>query len=206
MFMFLTIPIYPLRPFYIEVLYRFEVVLLEKILLDEPIKALFLALRFGVPHAGEDTVNAETVENTFELGQSRAEIGFELRASVCDYMFRKPVRFKTLFENLQHAVCGLVREPATTCKITAVVIDKRMEVNKADSLDDYTVHDVYLPGIVRFRVFEVLVWFKGLLFPPVLSVFGENTPYSLAMELQTLFPEKIPYLPTASGSVFSFDL
>jgi hypothetical protein len=83
-----------------------------------------------------------------------------------------------------------------------MVIQKRMEVDEPDRFNDDTIHDIDLPAIVWFRVFEILVRFERFRFPSIFTVFRENTPDGLSMIIYILLPEEVPYFPSATASSF----
>lgn len=206
MLVLLAIPLGPLPPLMIDVVHRFELVFLQEILLDEPIIALFLALRLRVPLAGEYQIDAEAPEHFFELRLSRTKIPFELRSLVRNHMLREAVRLEGLLDGREYTAGGLVQEPPTASKVSTVVIDKRMKVYEANSPNDDSVHDVDLPGIIRLGIFEVLIRFERFEFSSILPVFQENAPDGLAVKPHALFPKEIPYLPAASAPAFPLQL
>jgi len=163
-----------------------------------------IVVRLGVPHTGEDSIDAETAKNPLELSQTRTKVGLELCTSISNDVFREPVRFERLLEDFKHTLSGLIHEPSATGQISAMVIQERMEVDEPDSFNDDSVHDIDLPTIVRFRVFEILVRFERFWLLSIFSVFRENTPDGLSMIIYILLPEEVPYFPSATASSFPF--
>ena len=206
MLVLFVVPFGPHLPFTIEVIAGSEIIFREEILLNESVISFLFSFGLGMPFACKYNLDTKTSADFLELCKAGSKVVLELSSTVGDNPFRKTINLNCFFKDLQYILRASVCEPSTTSCISAVVVNERMKIDKANTLDDNPIHDIGLPAIVRFRVFKIFVRLELPRFSMLFSVFAENTPDRLSMEFNAPFPSEVSYLTAASASAFLFNL